>query len=201
MSNIGGTATLIGDPPNIIIGSDIEEVGFVDFIIYVAPCIILLCVPIGLYLVTVFYKRYLELDKPIQVDNEKLRKQYPIYDEPRLIVSGVIAGFVILMFFLHEVHHTDTAWIALLGAFLTITFTHPHDVQTSLRGHVEWDTLLFFAGLFVLVEVVAAMGLLQSIGDVLADLIAAQPEDNQLLTAISLIIWVSAITSAFLDNM
>lgn len=99
------------------------------------------------------------------------------------------------MFFLHPVHHKDTAWIALLGAFITIAFTNPHDVQDALRNHVEWDTLLFFAGLFVLVEVCAAMGLLQAIGNVLASFIKDQDEDKQLALAITLILWVSAFTS------
>ena len=66
---------------------------------------------------------------------------------------------------------------------------------------VEWDTLLFFGGLFVLVEVCAALGLLELIGEVLANYIKTQEEDKQLTVAITLIIWVSAITSAFLDNI
>lgn len=135
------------------------------------------------------------------LDTAKLKKTYPIYDEPRLMIAGTVTFFVILMFFLHPVHHKDTAWIALLGAFVTISFTNPHDVQDALRNHVEWDTLLFFAGLFVLVEVCAAMGLLSAIGEALATYIASQPEESQLAIAITLIIWVSAITSAFLDNI
>jgi Na+/H+ antiporter NhaD/arsenite permease-like protein len=135
------------------------------------------------------------------LDTAKLKKTYPIYDEPRLMIAGTVTSFVILMFFLHPVHHKDTAWIALIGAFVTIAFTNPHDVQDALRNHVEWETLLFFAGLFVLVEVCAAMGLLDMIGDALASIIEQQDEDKQLTVAICLILWVSAITSAFLDNI
>lgn len=100
------------------------------------------------------------------------------------------------MFFLLHV-----AWIALIGAFITIAFTNPHDVQDVLRNHVEWDTLLFFAGLFVLVEVCATMGLLDAIGGVLANVISRQKEDQQQAIGITLILWVSAVTSAFLDNI
>lgn len=71
----------------------------------------------------------------------------------------------------------------------------------ALRNHVEWDTLLFFAGLFVLVEVCAEMGLLSKIGELLASYIESQDEDSQLAVAITLLMWVSAITSAFLDNI
>mmetsp|Transcript_3455 Transcript_3455/g.6916 ORF Transcript_3455/g.6916 Transcript_3455/m.6916 type:complete len:916 (-) Transcript_3455:40-2787(-) len=201
LSNIGGTATLIGDPPNIIIGSSFDEIGFVDFILHVLPAIFILCVPVSLVIVIWIYRYYLSSAGMKDLDTDKLKAAYPIYDEPRLLIAGTVTFFVILMFFLHPVHHKDTAWIALVGAFITITFTNPHDVQDALRNHVEWDTLLFFAGLFVLVEICATLGLLDLIGDALASYIEKQPEDKQTSTAITLIVWVSAITSAFLDNI
>lgn len=190
-----------GDPPNIIIGSSFDEIGFVDFIINIAPCIFFLCIPVSLVLILQIYKPYLTSEKMVTLDVRKLKQTYQVYDEPRLLIAGTTTFFVILTFFLHPVHHKDTAWIALIGAFITVAFTNPHDVQDALRNHVEWDTLLFFAGLFVLVEVCAAMGLLQAIGNVLASIIKSQPEENQLTLAITLILWVSAITSAFLDNI
>jgi Na+/H+ antiporter NhaD/arsenite permease-like protein len=147
------------------------------------------------------YPTDLTAEKMTTLDVRMLKKTYQVYDEPRLLIAGTSTFFVILIFFLHPLHHKDTAWIALIGAFITIAFTNPHDVQDALRNHVEWDTLLFFAGLFVLVEVCAAMGLLQAIGNALASVIKSQPEENQLAIAITLILWVSAITSAFLDNI
>jgi Na+/H+ antiporter NhaD/arsenite permease-like protein len=191
-----------GDPPNIIIGSSFsDEIGFVDFVTEIAPCIMFFCVPASLAVMLWVYRYYFTSAKMNTLDSEKLKKTYPIYDEPRLMIAGTVTFFVIVMFFLHPVHHKDTAWIALLGAFITIGFTNPHDVQDALRNHVEWDTLLFFAGLFVLVEVCAAMGLLEYIGDLLANYIQDQPEDKQLTVAITLVLWVSAFTSAFLDNI
>lgn len=201
LSNIGGTATLIGDPPNIIIGSSFEEVGFVDFIIHILPCIFIIVTPICLGIMLWIYKPYLTMTKMPDLDGDKLKAAYPIYDESRLYIAGTSTSFVILLFFLHPVHHKDTAWIALIGAFMTITFTNPHDVQDALRNHVEWDTLLFFSGLFVLVEVCAEMGLLEAIGEALAHIIEAQDTNNQLTIAITLILWVSSVTSAFLDNI
>ena len=135
------------------------------------------------------------------IEADQLKKTYPIYDQPRLLTAGTVAVFVILLFFLHPIHHKDTAWIALFGAFITMAFTNPHDVQDALRNYVEWDVMLFFAGLFVLVEACAAMGLLSTIGEALAKYIESQPEEDQLAIAITLVIWVSAITSAFLDNI
>eukprot|EP00551_Chaetoceros_affinis_P012656 CAMPEP_0203663646 /NCGR_PEP_ID=MMETSP0090-20130426/1210_1 /ASSEMBLY_ACC=CAM_ASM_001088 /TAXON_ID=426623 /ORGANISM="Chaetoceros affinis, Strain CCMP159" /LENGTH=812 /DNA_ID=CAMNT_0050526637 /DNA_START=17 /DNA_END=2452 /DNA_ORIENTATION=+ len=201
LSNIGGTATLIGDPPNIIIGSSFDEVGFVDFIVNIMPCIFIIATPTALIIMVLIYSPYMTMKKMAVLDAEKLKETYPIYDEPRLLIAGTTTFFVILLFFLHPLHHKDTAWIALIGAFLTIAFTNPHDVQDALRNHVEWDTLLFFAGLFVLVEVCADMGLLEAIGGALANVIRNQDENQQLSIAITLILWVSAITSAFLDNI
>jgi Na+/H+ antiporter NhaD/arsenite permease-like protein len=201
LSNVGGTATLIGDPPNIIIGTSIESIDFVDFIINIAPCVFFFLIPVSLAMVLWLYNYYFTAFTMPELDTTKLKKTYPIYDEPRLLITGTVAFFVILLFFLHPIHHKDTAWIALIGALLTITFTNPHDVQDALRNHIEWDTLLFFAGLFVLVEACAELGLLDAIGDMLSDLISAQPEESQLPFAITLIMWVSAIASAFIDNI
>jgi Na+/H+ antiporter NhaD/arsenite permease-like protein len=147
------------------------------------------------------YRYYFTANAMKPLDTDKLKKTYPIYDEPRLLIAGTVTAFVILLFFLHPIHHKDTAWIALLGAFVTIAFTNPHDVQDVLRNHVEWDTLLFFAGLFVLVEVCASMGLLSLIGNALASYIESQAEGKQLSVAITMLLWVSAFTSAFLDNI
>jgi len=189
-----------GDPPNIIIGSSFSEIGFVDFIINVLPCIFLFCIPVALILNLALFRYFLR-GKMADLEADQLKKTYPIYDQPRLLTAGTVALFVILLFFLHPVHHKDTAWIALFGAFLTMAFTNPHDVQDALRNYVEWDVMLFFAGLFVLVEACAAMGLLSTIGEALAKYIESQPEEDQLAIAITLVIWVSAITSAFLDNI
>jgi Na+/H+ antiporter NhaD/arsenite permease-like protein len=200
LSNIGGTATLIGDPPNIIIGSSFSEIGFMDFIINVLPCIFFFCVPTALVL-NLYVFRYFFQGKMPDIEADQLKKTYPIYDQPRLLIAGTVAVFVILLFFLHPVHHKDTAWIALFGAFITMAFTNPHDVQDALRNYVEWDVMLFFAGLFVLVEACAEMGLLRFIGEALAKYIESQEPESQLAVAITLVIWVSAITSAFLDNI
>ena len=73
---------------------------------------------------------------------------YPICDEPRLLVAVTVILFVIFMFFVHPLHHKDTAWIALLGVFNIMAFTNPHGVQDTLQNHTEWDMLLFLPGIF-----------------------------------------------------
>ena len=76
-------------------------------------------------LVVYLYRWYLTSSKMRVLDTALLKKTYRIYDEPRLLISGIVTAFVILMFFLHPVHHKDTAWIALLGALVTVR----HHVQ------------------------------------------------------------------------
>lgn len=100
LSNIGGTATLIGDPPNIIIGSSFDEVGFVDFIINIMPCISLVAVPVSLVLMSWIYNPYMTMKKMPELDADKLKNAYPIYDETRLYIAGTTTSFVILLFFL-----------------------------------------------------------------------------------------------------
>lgn len=176
-----------------------------DFIINLMPFIFLIAMPLSLLLMLWIYKPYMNAKEgetsKTDIDADKLKAAYPVYDEPRLYIAGTTTFFVILLFFLHPLHHKDTAWIALFGAFMTIAFTNPHDVQDALRNHVEWDTLLFFAGLFVLVEICAAMGLLETIGNSLASVISRQEQSHQLSIAITLILWVSSFASAFLDNI
>ena len=103
-----------------------------DFIVNILPCIFLFCVPISLALVLYIYRFYMTSTKMKVLDTHELKETYPIYDEPRLMIAGTVAFFVIIMFFLHPVHHKDTAWIALVGAFVTISFTNPHDVQVRV---------------------------------------------------------------------
>jgi len=201
LSNIGGTATLIGDPPNLIIGSAFDEVGFVDFITNVAPCIFLFIMPVSLALVCCIYKDYFSGGTGMDFDADRLKKLYVIYDEPRLLIAGTTTCFVIMLFFLSPVHEKETAFIALVGGFITMAFTNPHNVQGVLRDHVEWDTLLFFGGLFIMVESCAQMGLLDSIADSLSSIIKSASDDKQMAVAITLIMWVSAVTSSILDNV
>ncbi|GMH88688.1 hypothetical protein TL16_g11228, partial [Triparma laevis f. inornata] len=198
-SNIGGTATMIGDPPNIIIGNMLSEyVGFVDFIVNLAPCIIVAAFP-SLFFLKWYYKDEFDVSKK-EFDIEALKKQYPITDTVLLAKSSIILGAVLLMFFLHPVHHVDTSWVACTGAIALMVIATPHELHHVFES-VEWDTLLFFAALFVMIEAMATMGLIRSIGEGLSSIIAAAPEDDRLIVAIVVILWVSSIVSGFLDNI
>ena len=214
-SNIGGAATMIGDPPNIMIGSAMspsaiegnsnpeianlasDGVTFNDFIIEMAPGILLTIVP-SFMLIRWLYKD--EFSGRRDRDITELERQYAIKDMKGLKVSGTILCLVIIGFFLHPVVHIAVSWVALGGAVIMLLATNPHELEEPLE-HVEWTTLLFFAGLFVLVHSLQYMGVIDYIGSFVEKGIESFSEEYRLAAAVVIILWVSAIASAFIDNI
>ena len=226
-SNIGGAATMIGDPPNIMIGSGLSSaaiedaamkqeglvqqgylelansgVSFNDFIIEMAPGILMTIVPSFMFLKW-FYAE--EFSGTRVRDIAELESRYGIKDAAMLKVSGAILLLVVLNFFLHPVTHIAVSWIALVGAVLMLLATDRHELEKPLE-HVEWTTLLFFAGLFVLVHALQYLGVISFIGEYVTKGIELFGTDEKgdvvrLAAAILIILWVSAIASAFIDNI
>ncbi|OAG27782.1 ArsB/NhaD family transporter [Thermodesulfatator autotrophicus] len=198
-SNVGGTATLIGDPPNIMIGS-YAKLTFLQFVENLAPvCVVSL-------IVLFFYNRFLygkEYKKSkiedVEAFLEKLRQEYQITDKTLLTFGLLIMGIVILMFLLHGVLHMEVSIAALFGASILFAYgaiTKKVDIAHLVEKDIEWLTLLFFIFLFILVGAVEEVGLL----DIVADGVLNLSQGN-LTIAICLILWVSAIMSAFVDNI
>ena len=217
-SNIGGAATMIGDPPNIMIGSGlsptkIEEAGypelaqfgvtFNDFIFEMGPGILMCIVP-SLMLLKWYYAD--EFSGSRVRDVAELEAKYGIKDPQMLKVAGFILVLVILNFFLHPITHIAVSWIALVGAVVMLLATDRHELEEPLH-HVEWTTLLFFAGLFVLVHSLQEMGVINYIGRyvmVAIEFFGSDTGDGQtvrLAAAILIVLWVSAVASAFIDNI
>lgn len=199
-SNIGGCATMIGDPPNIIIGNALEDyIDFIDFLVYLAPGVIIMS-PFVLYFLRALFRGSLSgpLDKYQKVLN--LKTEYKITDPHLLMQTGIVLGVVILAFLLHPVHHVNVAWISILGAVMLMLLSSPTSIHKDLEV-VEWDTLLFFAALFVMVEAMGEVGLIREIGNILTDIIESVPESSRKRVATVLIMWVSALVSGFLDNI
>ena len=211
-SNIGGAATQIGDPPNIIIGAQLsaqsldgtslmgQGIGFSDFIIHVAPAVLIAMIP-AFWLLRIIEKPGLSGNRRRNVD--LLRIQYGIKDAALLKKSGAILIGVILLFFVHSaIPHPllSVATIALGGAVLMLLVTSPHRVEEQLDA-VEWTTIIFFAGLFIMIHGLEYMGLIEMIADLITDTIFKASEENRLMVAILLLLWVSAIASAFIDNI
>ena len=138
-----------------------------------------------------------DIEKP---DISELEKRYAIKDVKGLKLSGGILGLVIIGFFLHPVIHIAVSWVALGGAVIMLLATSRHDLEESLE-EVEWTTLLFFAGLFVLVHSLQYMGVIDYIGNYVKLSIEFFSEEYRLGAALLILLWVSAIVSAFIDNI
>ncbi|XP_037042461.1 P protein-like [Bradysia coprophila] len=134
---------------------------------------------------------------------QELEEKYPIKNKVLLIKSCFVLVFVILFFFLHSaptIQKLSLGWTALLGAVLLLILYNREDIEVIL-GHVEWATLVFFAALFVLMEALTELGLIDWIGKQTENIILAVEEEYQLAIAILLILWVSAVIGAFVDNI
>ena len=197
--NIGGAATMIGDPPNIIVGNALKEyIDFNDFLRVMAPGVVL-TIPVVLLFVRWHYGKDF-YSQELVVDLEKMKRAYPIRDMPLLIRSGIVLCFVIVLFFLHPVIHFSPSYAALFGAIAILLTGPEHDFEHALEK-VEWDSLLFFAGLFVFTEGIAELGLLREISDALSSLIEMVPVEKRSQVAIVLVQVVAAVASAFVDNI
>ncbi|XP_055599253.1 P protein-like [Uranotaenia lowii] len=134
---------------------------------------------------------------------EDLKKKYPIRSKSLLVKSAITLLFVITFFFLHsapDIQKLSLGWTALLGAVLLLILADREDIE-SVIARVEWSTLLFFAALFILMEALAELGLIEWIGKQTENVILSVSEESRLAVAILLILWVSAFASAFVDNI
>ena len=190
-SNIGGTATLIGDPPNIMIGSA-AGLSFTDFITNtgVAVLFVLAATIVCFYFI---YGRKLHVE-PEAMDSMQLDENKAIKDRSLLIKSVVMILLVVFGFVFHSQLHLESCTIALTAAAVMLLIGR-QDVEEIVAG-VEWTTILFFTGLFIVVGGLQETGVIQILANGLMDL----TEGHMTLT-ILLILWVSAIVSSFLDNI
>ncbi|XP_037927859.1 P protein-like [Teleopsis dalmanni] len=134
---------------------------------------------------------------------QDLQAKYVIRNKPLLIKCSAALVFVITLFFLHsvpELQPLSMGWTALLGAIFLIILADIEDMEAIL-ARVEWSTLLFFAALFVLMEALTELGLIECIGSMTEDVILSVSEGFRLMVAILIILWVSAMASAFVDNI
>ncbi len=194
-SNVGGTATLIGDPPNILIGS-YAGLTFTDFITHLTViCIISLGVAAAYFLFW-FRKDYHAAkvaDVPAMV--ARLRMEYRITNPVLLIKAAGVLVFTILLFILSGSLHMEPSVAALAGASLLLVISGVHIVE-MVEKEVEWPTLVFFMMLFIVVAGAEQTGLIQIVADWVRDASQSSP-----LLAVLIVLWVSAILSAIIDNI
>ncbi|MCX5215626.1 ArsB/NhaD family transporter [Kitasatospora sp. NBC_00240] len=191
-SNIGGIATLVGDPPNIIIASR-GGLNFNDFLVHLAPLAIVLT-GVLLVMCRLMFRRFFVYDEDRAAEVMELNEREAIHDH-RLLAQGlavltlVIAGFV-----LHPVVHYAPSVVALLGAGLLVAISKVE--VKDILAEVEWPTLAFFAGLFIMVGALIETGVIETVSKALADATGGNP-----LGAVMLLLVASGVLSAVVDNI
>ena len=191
-SNIGGTATLIGDPPNILIGSA-SGLDFLDFLVNLTPVILVVFGAFAVTMVLLFRGQLQVPDAQREAALEAVDEEI-ITDRGLLIRTLVVLGLVIVGFLVHGLLGLEVATIALLGA-TALLLVSGLDVNEALRG-VEWVTLFFFVGLFILVEAVVQTGIVSGVANAIMEATGGDPGATTMA-----LLWFSAGASAIIDNI
>ncbi|MGH3344484.1 MAG: SLC13 family permease [Carbonactinosporaceae bacterium] len=191
-SNIGGTATLVGDPPNIIIASQ-GGLSYADFLVHLAPFIVVL---MGVFvgMCRVLFRGALVTDPDRVAELMALDEREAIRDRPLLVRALAVLAAVTVAFVLHGVLHYEPSVIALLGAGVLVALSR-RDPGPFLR-EVEWGTLAFFMGLFVMVGGLVEAGVIDAIAQGLSSVTG-----GSLTTGAVLVLWASGVLSAVVDNI
>ncbi len=192
-SNIGGTATLIGDPPNIMIGTHVNQLSFDDFIVNLAPVSIVTLVITTGVLALVFNGR-LRPPPGRALAVSEIDPARDLRESANVGRTIVILVGTIVLFFLHSTLHLAPAVVALLGATAMLLAVVGEDVEDAL-GRVQWSTIFFFIGLFVMVGGLEKQGVINKIADVIADTSGSHTGEAMM------ILWGSAAGSALVDNI
>ncbi|WP_044736264.1 ArsB/NhaD family transporter [Geobacillus kaustophilus] len=195
LSNIGGTATLIGDPPNIMIGSANKHLDFNAFLFNLTPIVIVIAI-VTVALLAFVYRKQLQTDPKLIQKLMELRDADYIQDAKLMRKSVAVLGLTIVGFILHSVIHVDAAVIAMTGAVALMLIAVPeHEIEDVFHS-IEWGTIFFFAGLFVLVGGLVDIGLIKSLAEKTLDVTG-----GDISTAAYFILWLSGIASATIDNI
>jgi Na+/H+ antiporter NhaD/arsenite permease-like protein len=191
-SNIGGASTLVGDPPNIIIASR-AGLSFNDFLVHMLP-IVLVVIVVFIALIPLIFRGSFDVDRARVDDVMSLNEREAIRDPSLLIKCGVVLILVFAAFILHSVVHIEPSIVALLGAGVLILISRLD--RDEYLSSVEWETLLFFAGLFIMVGSLVKTGVVESLARSATEI----TDGNGLLT-VMLILGVSAPVSGIIDNI
>jgi Na+/H+ antiporter NhaD/arsenite permease-like protein len=191
-SNIGGTGTLIGDPPNIIIGSG-ADLNFLDFVVHLGP-VVLLILAVFLLMVFLLFRHQLETRPELQHRIMELDESEVLTDRSLLYKSLVVLALVAVGFLLHGPLGYEPATVALAGATALILIGGQHPREALLE--VEWSTIFFFVGLFMVVGGAEEVGLLEDIGERMAD-----ASGGHLWAATMLTLWPTGFLSSIVNQI
>jgi Na+/H+ antiporter NhaD/arsenite permease-like protein len=192
-SNIGGTATLIGDPPNIIIGSR-AGLTFTDFLVHSLPLTVVLLIGFVVMARWLFRRDLAAAPVPDRGSLADLDPRDAITNLRMLVRCLVVLTLVMVAFTLHSVLHLDPSMVAMLGAGVTVLVSRT--TPEEFLEEVEWGTLAFFMALFVLVGALVEVGVIGALGELAAEAMG----DRELLAATALL-FGSGVVGAFVDNI
>jgi Na+/H+ antiporter NhaD/arsenite permease-like protein len=194
-SNVGGTATLIGDPPNILIGS-YAHLSFMDFV-QALTLVCLICLVATIIYMLWWFRKDLRVAQVGDVSQTiaKLRQEYRITNAGLLLQCLIMLAITIFLFMIHGVLHMEPSVAAMLGAALLLAISRV-DIVEILEKEIEWPTLIFFIFLFVVIGAAEDTGLIQVVAEWVRDM-----SQGDLMLAMMLILWVSGIASALIDNI
>jgi len=192
-SNIGGTATLIGDPPNILIASK-AKLSFMDFVYNLTPAIIIIFVVFLVVLKIIFGKK-LVAEERVKSRVMSMKENEAIKNRPLMYRSLGVLAIVLIGFVFHGMLHYEPATVALFGAGLLLLVTR-NDEPHHVLAEVEWPTIFFFIGLFIIVGGVVKVGLIKW----MSLQVLALTHGDMFATSM-LIMWFSAFASAVVDNI
>lgn len=191
-SNIGGTATLIGDPPNIMIGSA-AGVSFMDFVFNVGPAVIIVLLATTVMFYGI-YGRKLKTEQD-KIENLMLMDENLEIKDKTLMIKSVVMIFVMIFAFVFQDSLGLESAIIALGAAVIMMLIGRQEIEQIVEG-VEWTSIIFFVGLFVVVGGLQESGVIGMLATFIIDV-----TEGKMLIAIIVILWASAILSAFLDNI
>lgn len=193
-SNAGGAATMIGDPPNILIGSA-TDYNFLDFIYNLTPPVLLITIT-SVGLIWLLYRG------KMRVSNEN-RARLMGYNDKNLIknktllkISLVVLGLMLTAFMLQGVIKIETATIAMTAGLFLLIVSDRHKVEQTLAHDIDWATIFFFMGLFMIVESLVETGFINHIASGVMSLTHGEPKTTSMA-----ILWLSGIFSAVIDNV
>ncbi len=192
-ANIGGAATLIGDPPNIMIGS-FTGFSFVEFVVNLAPLMLINFI-ITIVIIKLIYKKSLIVSDEAKKKLLSLDPKKTIRDKKLLTKSLIVLSITIIGFILAETLEVQTATIAIFGAALLLLICREIEPEEILMD-VEWGTIFFFGGLFVLVGALESIGVISILAEKLLEITKGDVGVTTLI-----VLWMSAILSSFLDNI
>jgi len=192
-SNIGGTATLIGDPPNIMIGSA-ANLSFMDFVKNLTPIVLIDLVGF-LVIIYFIWRKQLWVSNQLKARIMDFDEKRSIHNKLALVKALIVLGLVITGFLLHGYFKLEPATVGLIGASALMIITNRKTVEEFFH-EVEWETIFFFIGLFIIVGGLVHLGIIEK----MARAIMSLTKGNIPLTSV-MIIWISGLFSAFLDNI